>query len=536
MAKAFSYIRFSTPGQSLGDSLRRQVDKTAAYCATHGLVLDESLRDEGRSGYHGRHLKGGSLGRFIDRVKAGDIPTGSVLIVEAFDRLSRQSPRLAQEQFLSLINAGIEIVTLMDGQRFSAKSLDSNIGQLFMSIGMMLGANQESANKADRIRETWKARRTSQVTNLAPAWIRKGVNGFEIDPAKASIVRRMYAEIQTIGIDKLTAALNQEGVPVLWDTKVDGTAIKREQAVWHQSGVRNILRTRRVLGEQPIGKYVDGKRTETSECTKGAYPAIISEAVWFAAQQAMDSRKRGSGHALAGGRNGQNITNLFGKLAVCASCKGRMIVVQRGRLGTFHYMGCSLAKTGSCSAKGYFRLDKIEAQFASTFATIMHTPETPDDDTAPLRAMISEAQAQAERLEKLYREAYRRSLSEAPGSLADLARADIETEHKAKLAEVRRLESRLAGAVSAKPSETVLSDVKTIWASLEALTGDDRLAARAKLANGLPTFVKQITFKPDGSYSTEWTPYILNVLDTVKAALAEKVNEAQQKKRLPKAA
>jgi len=43
MPIAVSYIRFSTPKQSLGDSLRRQLEHTRAYCAAHGLTLDEDL-------------------------------------------------------------------------------------------------------------------------------------------------------------------------------------------------------------------------------------------------------------------------------------------------------------------------------------------------------------------------------------------------------------------------------------------------------------------------------------------------------------
>ena len=35
--KAFSYIRFSTPQQALGDTLKRQSEKAAKYAAEHGL-------------------------------------------------------------------------------------------------------------------------------------------------------------------------------------------------------------------------------------------------------------------------------------------------------------------------------------------------------------------------------------------------------------------------------------------------------------------------------------------------------------------
>ena len=40
--KAYSYIRRSTEWQLRGDSLRRQVDRSRAYAAEHGLDLDET--------------------------------------------------------------------------------------------------------------------------------------------------------------------------------------------------------------------------------------------------------------------------------------------------------------------------------------------------------------------------------------------------------------------------------------------------------------------------------------------------------------
>ncbi|MCE9560760.1 MAG: recombinase family protein [Planctomycetes bacterium] len=40
---AFSYVRFSTPSQTQGDSLRRQTEQAAAYCARNNLTLDTSL-------------------------------------------------------------------------------------------------------------------------------------------------------------------------------------------------------------------------------------------------------------------------------------------------------------------------------------------------------------------------------------------------------------------------------------------------------------------------------------------------------------
>src|SRR5437588_5588757 len=84
--KAYSYIRFSTPEQLKGDSLRRQTAMAADYCGRHGLTLDAELtmQDLGVSAYRGKNLDGtGKLGLFLDAVKAGDVAQGSVLLLEA---------------------------------------------------------------------------------------------------------------------------------------------------------------------------------------------------------------------------------------------------------------------------------------------------------------------------------------------------------------------------------------------------------------------------------------------------------------------
>jgi DNA invertase Pin-like site-specific DNA recombinase len=83
--KAFSYIRFSTPDQLKGDSLRRQLQSSREYAESRGLILDEtlSMRDLGLSAYHGEHRTKGALGKFLELVDTGEIPKGSTLIVES---------------------------------------------------------------------------------------------------------------------------------------------------------------------------------------------------------------------------------------------------------------------------------------------------------------------------------------------------------------------------------------------------------------------------------------------------------------------
>lgn len=123
-AKVYSYTRFSDPKQALGHSADRQLQYAKAWAAERGLALDESLslKDEGLSAFHQRHIKQGALGGFLLAVDEGRIPSGSVLIVEGLDRLSRAEPIQAQAQLAQFINAGITVVTASDGREYNREN------------------------------------------------------------------------------------------------------------------------------------------------------------------------------------------------------------------------------------------------------------------------------------------------------------------------------------------------------------------------------------------------------------------------------
>ena len=71
--RAYSYVRMSTETQLRGDSLRRQLAASQEYADRMGLELadDAILQDIGVSGFKGRNVTEGALGRFLDAVKGG---------------------------------------------------------------------------------------------------------------------------------------------------------------------------------------------------------------------------------------------------------------------------------------------------------------------------------------------------------------------------------------------------------------------------------------------------------------------------------
>ena len=114
--KAYSYVRFSTPEQELGDSARRQTDLAKLYADKNGLELDTTLQlDDRAPAYQGRNATVGALGAFRKAVIEGGVPQGSYLIVESLDRISRQTVRKAVRTLEDIVEAGVCVVDLSDG-------------------------------------------------------------------------------------------------------------------------------------------------------------------------------------------------------------------------------------------------------------------------------------------------------------------------------------------------------------------------------------------------------------------------------------
>jgi DNA invertase Pin-like site-specific DNA recombinase len=182
---AYSYIRFSSERQILGDSLRRQVESAEKFALDRNLVLDtHSFRDLGVSAYRERNAVEGKLATFLRAVDGGFIPPQSYLLIESLDRLSRDEVDEALELFLSIIRRGIVIVTLCDHHEYSRATIKLDHGiSLIVSITVMMRAHEESALKSMRGKEVWRARTAKGgiLTRICPSWLSWSGQKWEID-------------------------------------------------------------------------------------------------------------------------------------------------------------------------------------------------------------------------------------------------------------------------------------------------------------------------------------------------------------------
>lgn len=344
--RAYSYIRFSNATQAGGDSYRRQREDAEKYCEQHGLELVDSKEylffDAGRSAYKARHLDdSGELARFLAYVEDGTVPAGSVLIVESLDRLSRENVQTkALPRFLDLLGKGIDVVTLTDNKRYSA---GDDFTSLIISIVYMARAHEESATKGRRVSSAWKTKHekaqeeNKPIGKLCPYWLKYEGGEYHLIPERVEVVQRIYQLAQDgYGHRAIAITLNKDGIPSFSADR------KNASGKWGNSSIAHLLKNRSVLGEYHPHKFVNGVRTPIGEGVKNYFPQIVSEDVFYAAQQSIAARKNTQATKTTANYN------VWAGVAKCEYCRGAMHLTNAGKKKVLR---CFNNIKGICPAK-----------------------------------------------------------------------------------------------------------------------------------------------------------------------------------------
>jgi DNA invertase Pin-like site-specific DNA recombinase len=276
MPLAFSYVRFSTPKQADGDSLRRQTEIAQAYAAAHGLMLDgRSFQDLGVSAFSGKNRTEGALGAFLSAVESGRVPRGSVLLVESLDRLSREEVEEALTLFLTIIRAGIKIITLADGMEFEKGKLD--LGKLVLAISFMARGNNESSTKRFRLTAKQKQNHLAIAEGehariRTPGWLQSEGKRFTFRPDRAKIVRDMVA----------AALAGKSTVQIKHDLNARNVETFAHAKRWASSSIHYILTNPALIGEfHPVS----GREPKANY-----FPALIDVATYRKLLAALSNR------------------------------------------------------------------------------------------------------------------------------------------------------------------------------------------------------------------------------------------------------
>lgn len=323
MPRVISYTRFSSRRQAKGDSYRRQTDMALDWCRVNGLELDTELllEDLGESAYSGANSKRGALGVLQRMCQDGELEQGTILLIEAFDRLTRLPLPDAYELLLSLINNGLTIVTMTDRKVWTRDGLKS-LESFMMSLLSLYRGFQESEYKSKRLRETFQEhrdQRSNQAFGSAPGWLYREdkTMPWQVNELLASVVRKVFeASAMGYGSKAIAKIANEEEWPV-------PTRLNMTEGRWHAQMPGQILRNRAVLGEHEFRIHtheaheVHWQGLSTGLVIPDFYPRIVSDELWHAARASISTRTIAK-------RRDTNYYNIFAGLMYCGYCGAPM--------------------------------------------------------------------------------------------------------------------------------------------------------------------------------------------------------------------
>lgn len=503
MQTAYSYIRFSTPAQQEGDSLRRQLRKSERYAEKRGLVLDSSTRDLGLSAFKGVHRHKGALKAFLTRVEEGAIAPGSFLLVENLDRLTREDVIEAAALFLQIINANITVVTFSDNMEYNRDLIIAHPEYLNISISQFIRGNAESRRKAELLGDTWADKRSDLssdsrkvLTKQGPSWLTFVAD----DPAqplvgeweeneRAEVVRSIFDLcLNGLGKDGIARRLIEEGVPSF--KAGDG---------WQGSTVFYLLKDRRVLGEfQPMTK-VGGKRRPVGEPSPDYFPRIVDDTTFYAAQSELARRNTGAGQGRAG-----KSPNLFVGLTRCGCC-GRTMEFRdkrgkRNRSPSDVYLMCSGRRRSDrlCDNAARWTYSLTE-NVVLDFVTDIVVPE--DNNAHLAAAKLLGATSKREDLKRRLD----RALEDRENEIDADFRAHFMARARALKTELGSIDAEIATLTkTAEQSKRDVLDMRreaVAKVRAELAETPDNHELRAKLAVALRQVIDHMEFDGDGAFT-----------------------------------
>jgi DNA invertase Pin-like site-specific DNA recombinase len=351
------YARISDPEQRQGGGLQRQTtaeNKSGMeeFARQFGFKLSKRIRvDDGVSAWKGLNATPQhELGKFLVEAQGGLIPPGDCLLLENWDRLSRQDIWAAIGLVNDLRQLGIHVGRLDRMKLLRCDSTDP--GDFFEAAVELMRGHSESAAKSDRNGKAWTRKRAAArengtpVTRCLPAWVEEVDGELRLMPARAAVLKRIFHLAGSgYGGHRISSLFIDEGVPPfgrpLTEKDVAGWPKRRERqpqhrrkppptagemaalrghvgelgfwkkgewspAQWNATYIRAILSDRRALGEyQPRRQR---GRVKEGGPIPGYFPVAVTRGEWDRARAGVAERRTNPG------RTGEGPLNPFASL------------------------------------------------------------------------------------------------------------------------------------------------------------------------------------------------------------------------------
>lgn len=307
MAKAYSYIRFSSAKQAQGSSLERQQENLSRFLAENPQyeLAETRFEDLGISGWSGEHL-GHGLGKLQAAVNAGIIEAGDIIVIEAIDRISRLPLEDAVSLTSGILNKGVAIHTVEDRTTYDKTTYRQ--GHTALALILKTFASWEYSERlSERVKASYSKR--AEAVRKGETIRRKNACWHTSD---GKVVEEVAVHIRWMFEEYIAGA----GV-----RKLAGEMMGRHPAFArvNPSHIRRWLRDKSLIGTW-------AKRD--GEEVPGAFEPVLTPAVFYQAQALMNPQKDYTHPA----------KNFLTGLVKCQECGGNFAVKSQGTGNPF--MGC----------------------------------------------------------------------------------------------------------------------------------------------------------------------------------------------------
>lgn len=337
----YSYKRVSKRTQIEKSGIERQEALIQTYLERNQLELKRGFVDLGISGFKGRNANTGALRKFLNLIATNEIKTNDILLVESFDRLTRQNGIDATKLVVDILFSKIIIVTLSDGQIYDYRE-DDHSSILFKINFILSRANEESRTKKDRAIGAWKKKHNearlnnSVMTKRLPYWLvyNEENKTIELVDNRVQEVRKIYDLLEMFGAQRTATEINK-------------TATDKK---WTLIAIRHLSRAKSVYGCLEVFKTKSGQGDSRDyEEIENYYPPAISKDGFYRIQSLLDIRAETHEKK---GRESKGFRNVFKGVAICQYCETALHQhFTKRKDKEYMYLICAKSLVGACSAK-----------------------------------------------------------------------------------------------------------------------------------------------------------------------------------------